>query len=136
MSSAEIRALNRQLSVLQSAVNAIPTNPESASAYATAQSVVELEEKVLDLENKYGACKKFLEDALEKIGLLEKKLLDVESKQGCLCAKLDKYTSVSDASSEDDVKTTTVSENPVFDPSVTMEPLEEVKEIEEDEDDA
>lgn len=130
MSSVELRQINRRLEELQVTVNSIPTNPASASSFASAQSVVELDVKVLDLENKYNACKKFLEDALEKIGLLEKKLLEVESK-ACMCAKSD-----ASVSSEEDVKenTVTLSENPVFDVSDVTKPLEEIVELSADED--
>lgn len=140
--SIEIRQLTRKLEELTALVQSIPTNPESASSFASAQKVTLLEEKALDLENKYTACKKFLDEALEKIGLLEKKLLDVESKQGCMCAKIDKLTIVSESSSEDEGKQVdlSVAENPVYDSQpeepVVVEEATEAEEAEEAEEDA
>jgi hypothetical protein len=136
MSSVEVRAINRRLEELQSIINSIPTNPASASSYASAHVVDEVQLKLVDLENKYNALKKYLEESLEKIAVLEKKLLELESKV-CMCTKSD-----ASVSSDDDIKPTSVSlaENPVFevqeDSKLEDVPEEELPEEEEHEDEA
>lgn len=130
--SAEIRALTRRIEQLQAVVDSIPSNPSSASSFASSGKVNELELKVVDLENKYNATKKFLEEALEKLGLLEKKLLDVESSQGCMCMKLDQVEKKLSSASSDDGDATVSSPAPVTDVSVAENPVFE-EEVEEEE---
>jgi hypothetical protein len=129
---AEIRQLARRVGDLEEAVRASPSSPAVLSSLASAETVSVLEKRVADLESSLVSYKGFLDEALQKLGLLEQKVVGLETKV-CQCSSDcggDSVVQIPEAGSPEPEPTQmTVAENPVF-----VETLEDDSENEDEED--
>lgn len=106
---AELRQITRRLETLEESVKASPASPAVLESLVKADTVAVLEKRVADLETSVLTYKKFLEDALAKLGLLEQKVVAVETKV-CRCVS----SSVSESSVPEEPTVQLVMENPVY----------------------
>ena len=113
---AELRQLTRRVADLETASQSSVSNPAVLESLATVASVECLSKRVADLESSLATYKKFLEEALEKLGLLEQKIVSVESK-ACQCGSDCGGDSVVQIVADEPVaptQVTTMTENPVY----------------------
>lgn len=112
---AELRILTRRVADLENASRSSVSNPEVLDSLASVAVVEALTKRVADLEASLATYKKFLEEALEKLGLLEQKVVGVESKV-CQCGSDCGGDSVVQIIPNEPVVSsqTTITENPVY----------------------
>jgi len=112
---ADLRLLSRRVTDLENASRSSVSNPEVLESLATVTSVEAVIKRVADLESSMATYKKFLEEALEKLGLLEQKIVGVEAKV-CQCGSDCGGDSVVHITNEPvaTVQVTTITENPVY----------------------
>lgn len=107
---AELRQITRRLDQLEETVKAgVP----SAATTATDGAVAVLERRVADLEHTVQAYKKFLDDALSKLGQLEQKVVAVETKV-CQCGSECSGVEVLSAPEPEAPQVMTTTENPMY----------------------
>jgi hypothetical protein len=120
---ADVRLLTRRVTELENITRSSVSNPEVLASLVTVDVVDALTKRVADLEASLAVYKKFLEEALEKLGLMEQKVIGLEAKV-CQCANgsigsdcgADAVVQITTCESEAPVDTTTVTvtENPVY----------------------
>lgn len=81
---ADVRLLTRRVTELESITRSSVSNPEVLASLVTVDVVDALTKRVVDLEASLAVYKKFLEEALEKLGLMEQKVIGLEAKV-CQC---------------------------------------------------
>lgn len=106
---AEIRQITRRLETLEESIKTSPV----MDSLAKADIVAVLEKRVADLETSVQTYKKFLEDALAKLGLLEQKVVAVETKV-CRCGSECSASAVESPESPEPTVQMVMTENPVY----------------------
>lgn len=117
---ADVRLLTRRVTELENITRSSVSNPEVLASLVTVDVVDALTKRVADLEASLAVYKKFLEEALEKLGLMEQKVVGLEAKV-CQCGNgsigsdcgADAVVQITTCS-EPEPTAVTVTENPVY----------------------
>jgi hypothetical protein len=121
---ADVRLLTRRVTELENITRSSVSNPEVLASLVTVDVVDALTKRVADLEASQAVYKKFLEEALEKLGLMEQKVIGLEAKVaqcGCGTGSIgsdcgaDAVVQITTCSEpESPANAITVTENPVY----------------------